>query len=121
MNKLIFIPTALVLSTFSAMAQTVAHAPKVDNVKTKNTELEALTQKNTLKAEKLKAELADTRAEISRLKLQRELLSEQQQIADLKQAEIEKAELKVAEDLKKKLERDAAIAKSRASLAASEL
>ena len=121
MKKLIFIATASVLPTFSAMAQTTATPPKVDNVKTENTELETLTQKNTLKAEKLKAELADTRAEISRLKLQRELISERQQIEALKQAAIEKAELKVAKDLEQKLERDAAIAKSRASLASSEL
>lgn len=121
MKKLIFIATASVFPTFSAMAQTTTPAPKADNVKTENTELETLTQKNTLKAEKLKAELADTRAQISRLKLQRELLSEQQQIADLKQAAIEKAEIKIAADLEKKLKRDADIAKSRASLASSEL
>jgi ATP-dependent Clp protease protease subunit len=121
MKKIIFIPTVLVLTTFSAMAQTTATAPKVENAATKNTELETITEKNTLQAEKLKAELANIRAEISRLKLERELLSEQQQIADLKQAAIEKADLKKSEDLEKKLEREAAIAKSRAALAASEL
>ena len=120
MKKLIIIPTALALSTFSAMAQTATPA-EAENTKTTNTELDTLTQKNTLKAEKLKAELADKRAEISRLKLQRELLSERQQIADLEQATIEKAELKAVVELEKKLERDAAIAKSRASLASSEL
>lgn len=120
MKKFIIIPTALAFSSFSAIAQTTA-APVAEKTETKNTELDTLTQKNTLSAEKLKAELADIRAEISRLKLERELLSEQQQIADLKQAAIEKAELKKAEDLEKKLEREAAIAKSKASIAASEL
>jgi ATP-dependent Clp protease protease subunit len=119
MKKLIFIPTAFVLSTFSVIAQTTTPIP--EDKTTEKTELATLTQENSLKAEKLKAELADTRAEISRLKLQRELLSEQNQIAELKQAAQEKVALKVAVDLEKKLERDAAIAKSRASLASSEL
>ena len=134
MNKRISIPAAIALSTFSALAQTsapVAPAPAAIPLKAKpavaknpapkNSELSKLTAKNTLRAEQLKAELAETRAEISKLKLQRELLTEQQQLEDLKQAALEKAELKVATDLEKKLKREASIAKSKASLASSAL
>lgn len=127
MKKLIFIASALTLTTFSAIAQTPAPAVAepvglpVEKKDQPASELDKLTEKNTLRAEQLKAELAETRAEISRLKLQRELLTEQQQIQDLKQEAIEKAELKASVDLEAKLEREASIAKSKASLASSEL
>jgi ATP-dependent Clp protease, protease subunit len=127
MKKRIFIPVTLALSTFSAIAQTPAPpvAQPVDQPVSAqqpgNSELQKLTEKNTLRAEQLKAELAETRAQISKLKLERELLTEQQQIEDLKQAALEKAELKAAIDLEEKLEREASIAKSKASLASSAL
>ncbi|MGJ8656249.1 MAG: ATP-dependent Clp protease proteolytic subunit [Akkermansiaceae bacterium] len=122
MKKLIFIPSALALTTFSAIAQTPAPAvAQLVEQQPQESELDALTQKNTLQAEKLKEELADLRAKISKLKLERELLTEQQLIEDLKQTALEKAELKASIDLEAKLEREASIAKSKAALAASEL
>ena len=83
--------------------------------------LDALTQKNSLRAEQLKAELAEKKAEIAKLKLERELLSEQQQIAELKQAAIDQAALKKATDLEQKMKRDASIAKNKAALASAKL
>lgn len=123
MKKLLFIPSALALTSFSAFAQTPAPAiaEPVAEQKSPETELEKLTEKNTLQAEQLKAELSELRAKISKLKLERELLSEQQQIEDLKLAALEKADLKASVDLEAKLEREASIAKSKASLATSEL
>ncbi len=134
MNKRIIIPAAIALTTFSVVAQTAAPVvtppvaiplkatPSAAQRSTpKDSELAKLTEKNALRAEQLKAELAETRAEISKLKLQRELLTEQQQIEDLKQATLEKAELKTATDLEEKLKREASIAKSKASLASSAL
>jgi len=83
--------------------------------------LDELTNKNALRAEKLKAELAEKKAEIAKLKLERELLSEQQQIAELKQAAIDRAALKKATDLEQKIKRDASIAKNKAALAEANL
>ena len=83
--------------------------------------LDALTQKNSLRAEQLKAELAEKKAEIAKLKLERELLSEQQQIAELKQAAIDQAAIKKATDLEQKMKRDASIAKNKAALASAKL
>ena len=83
--------------------------------------LDELTNKNALRAEELKAELAEKQAEIAKLKLERELLSEQQQIAELKQAAIDRASLKKATDLEKKMKREASIAKNKAILAEAQL
>lgn len=121
MKKIILIPTTLVVSSLLSIAQTAAPAAKPEVATTESSELKTLTAKNTLEAEKLKAELAKISADIARLKLERELLSEQQQLADLKQAATEKAELKAAQDLNTKMEREAAIAKNKAAIAAAEL
>jgi len=126
MKKFLLITTSLTLSALPVSAQNTAFArkPAESGAKTltdTKTELDNLTEMNSLKAEKLKAELAEMRAKISRLKLERELLLEQQQLSELKQDAIDRAELKKAKALESKLERDAAIAKSKASIAASEL
>lgn len=123
MKKLIIIPATIAATSFSAIAQTTAPLQKAqeNNNSTDTPELEAITKNNSLKAEKLKAELADARAEIARLKLQRELLTEQQQIAKLKQQAKHQSELEAAQAIEKKLKLEAAIAKSQASLASSKL
>lgn len=129
MKKTFILPFLVALSIGNATAQTAppAQSPKAEKISptetdtAPKTELEALSEVNSLKAEKLKTELADIRAKITRLKLERELLSEQQQIAELKQAAIEKSKTREATKLQETLERDAAIAKSKAALAASEL
>lgn len=121
MKRFTLIPAAFAVSSMLTFAQSDATETKADSAKKENSELESLTEKNSLEAEKLKAELAQKRAEITRLKLERELLSEQQQIEELKQAAAEKAVLKAAQDLEQKMERDAAIAKNKATIATSEL
>ncbi len=125
MKKLLIMPLLVAISTSAASAQAAAPAQPAENKSepktAPKTELEILAAANSLKAEKLKTELAELRAKITRLKLQRELLSEEQQIADLKQAALDKAKLKEATELQETLEREAAIAKSKASLATSEL
>jgi len=60
-------------------------------------------------------------AQIAKLKAEREIISEKQQIADLKKEAEDKLKQQEAEDLKVTLAREAAIAKSKASLASSQL
>ena len=120
MNKLLYIPAAIAMSSFSAVAQQSTTDIPVDT-KLEETELSKLTAENSLKAEKLKAELAEARAEIAKLKLQRELLSEKQQIEELKQSAIKQEKVRAAVAVEEQLEREASIAKSKASLASSEL
>ncbi len=123
MKKLLIMPLLVTLSTgiVSAQAAPAVLAETKTDLTQPKSELATLTEANLLKAEKLKTELADLRAKISRLKLERELISEEQQIADLKQAATDKEKLKAATELQEALEREAAIAKSKASLATSEL
>ena len=137
--KKLLCATALTISSLTLHSQTQplegrdieitspADPPAQSNTETEiaadpeNDLLDALTQKNSLRAEQLKAELAEKKAEIAKLKLERELLSEQQQIAELKQAAIDQAALKKATDLEQKMKRDASIAKNKAALASAKL
>ena len=135
--KKLLCATALTISSLTLHSQTQplegreitspADPPAPSNAETEittdpeNDLLDALTQKNSLRAEQLKAELAEKKAEIAKLKLERELLSEQQQIAELKQAAIDQAALKKATDLEQKMKRDASIAKNKAALASAKL
>jgi len=110
MNKLLYIPAAIAMSSFSAVAQQSTTDIPVDT-KLEETELSKLTAENSLKAEKLKAELAEARAEIAKLKLQRELLSEKQQIEELKQSAIKQEKVRAAVAIEEQLEREASILK----------
>ena len=61
------------------------------------------------------------KGQIAKLKAERELLAEEQQIEALKLGAEKKIKQKAANDIKDQLKRDAEIAKSKASLAASKL
>ena len=127
MNKRILTPytaATLAVLTFCSLpvngqAEKVVPMPDAKPVITApETELETLSKANSLREERLKAELAETRAKIERLKLENELLTEQQALEDTKREAAKKAEDVVAEEAKAKIDREAAIAKSQAALAA---
>lgn len=134
MKKTFYTPT--LIATLSALtvlpltAQTTA--PDTPTLQAKTTvpqqektailkELEKLNQEKELREAKLELELAEMNAQIAKLKAEREIISEKQQIADLKKEAEDKLKQQEAEDLKVTLAREAAIAKSKASLASSQL
>ncbi|MGB0774261.1 MAG: ATP-dependent Clp protease proteolytic subunit [Akkermansiaceae bacterium] len=81
----------------------------------------ALASANALQAEKLKKELAEIRSRVARLKLEKEALTEELALAELKRAKAEQAEdVKFAAEIKK-ISRAAEMAKAKASKAASDL
>lgn len=116
-------PAAPDTSTNSVKAQVPSPpaAVVVKKANPKNDILEAITQKNSLRAEQLKAELAEKKAQVAKLKVESELLTEQQKITELKQQIEEQAALKISTDLEAKMKREASIAKNKAALAAAEL
>ncbi len=80
-----------------------------------------LAAENALRAEKVKKDLADLRARVQKLKLEKEALSEELNIAELRrQKASQAADVKYAADYQK-LTRAAEVAKAKAAKAASEL
>lgn len=80
-----------------------------------------LAAENALQAEKVKKDLAELRARVARLKLEKELLSEELSIAELKRSKAaQEADAKHTAELKK-LSRAAELAKTKALQATSEL
>lgn len=92
--------------------------PKADPIKEEQAKL---AQENALKAEQLKAETSEMQAELTKLKMEKELLTEKLALAAVKrQAEQEEANAK-AEAEQAQLSRDAALAKARAEFLTNEL
>lgn len=87
----------------------------------KKTEQQELAAKNALAAEKLKAELSEMNAELSRIKLQKEILAEKLSLATLKlrTADQEAAALRMA--AKSKASEEVAVAKAKAESLTSQL
>ena len=79
-------------------------------------ELKSLSTTNSLRSEKLKAELAQQREEVERLKLEKQLLEQQTSIAELRQKLTDQEAKANFERTKIKLEREAALAKLKADL-----
>jgi len=124
MKKLLYTPMILALTAYPLSAQTPAPAEPVSPRQEKTAilkELDKLKQEKELRDARLEAELAEMNAQIAKLKAERELMQEKQQFEEFKREAAEKIKRKAAEDLKDQLERDAAMAKSKAALASSEL
>ncbi|MCW1914308.1 ATP-dependent Clp protease proteolytic subunit [Luteolibacter sp. GHJ8] len=99
-------------------AEKAPEAPKPDPIKA---EQEKLTLENSLAAERLKAETNAIREEITRLKMEKELLAERISLAATKrQAAEEDANAKVEAE-SAKIMREASIAKAKAELLTNEL
>ncbi len=88
--------------------------PEADSEEKK--ELKALTTTNSLRSEKLKAELAQQREEVERLKLEKQLLEQQTSIAELRQKLKDQEAKATYERNKIELEREATLAKLKADL-----
>lgn len=98
-----------------------AETPKDPASEAARKEQESLAQQNTLEAERLKKETNTLRSEITRLKMERELLSEKQALEDAKRGQADR-EAEVKFDVEKdKLARDAELAKLKAETLAAEL
>jgi ATP-dependent Clp protease protease subunit len=95
-----------------------AEKPKADPVKE---EQEKLSADNTLAAEKLKAETNAIRAEITRLKMEKELLSEKLALEAVKRQAAQEVEMAKLEDERAKLARDSELAKAKAEYLTNEL
>lgn len=103
--------------------QGTANQPTANSQSISNQEKEQkqLATENALQAEKLKMELAEIRANVAKIKLEKELITEQLALADLKRKEAEhEADTKHARAIKE-LTRAAEVAKARATRAESEL
>lgn len=127
MKKSFYIPTIIALTALPLCAQITAPAEAVQPIVPKQEktailkELDKLNQEKQLRDANLEAKLASMTAEIATLKAERERLDEKQQIEALKQKAAENLKQKEAESIKNQLAREAAIAKSKAALANSEL
>ena len=125
MKKLLYTPLIFALSAYPLSAQNTASAEALESPKQEKNailkQLDKLKQEKELRDAKLEAQLADMNAQIAKIKAERELMQEKQQFEDFKQDTSEKIKQKEAESLKTQLERDAAVAKSKAALASSEL
>lgn len=98
-----------------------AAAEKPAEVDPAQQELEKLTLQNNLAAEKLKSETNDLRAEVNRLKSEKELLTERLALAAVKrQAAQEEEDIKMEAE-RARLMREAEIAKARAEYLGNEL
>lgn len=84
-------------------------------------ERERLSAENALAEERLKAETSALRAEITRLKMEKELLSEKLSLEALKRQEAQQENVIRLEEEKAKLSVDAELAKTRAEYFANEL
>ncbi len=121
MKTLRIIPCLLVAASSYLSAQVSAPVPAQPVKPKQNVNLvEKLRKSNALKAEQLKAELAEMRANIQRIKLQRELLSEKQRLQELKDRAARQAELKKYNKAKEELAKKVDEAASKASLAESQ-
>ena len=99
-------------------AEKPAEKPAPDPVKV---EQEKLTAENTLAAEKLKAETNAIRAEITRLKMEKELLGEKLALEAVKRQAAQEESLVKVEEERAKLARDNELAKARAEYLTNEL
>lgn len=95
-----------------------AEKPAPDPIKV---EQEKLSADNNLAAEKLKAETNAIRAEITRLKMEKELLGEKLALEAVKRQAAQEAEMAKMEDERSKLARDSELAKAKADYLTNEL
>ncbi len=93
-------------------------APKPDPVKT---EADKLTAENNLAAERLKAETNALREEITKMKIEKELLTERMALAAAKRQAAQEDENAKAEAESAQISREAGIARARAELLTNEL
>ena len=99
-------------------AEKPAEKPAPDPVKV---EQEKLTADNNLAAEKLKAETNAIRAEITRLKMEKELLGEKLALEAVKRQAAQEESLSKVEDERAKLARDNELAKAKAEYLTNEM
>lgn len=99
-------------------AEKAPEAPKADPIKT---EQEKLSIENNLAAERLKAETNAIREEITKLKMEKELLAERIALAATKRQAAEEEENAKVESESAKIMREASLAKARAELLTHEL
>lgn len=102
-------------------AATAAPAPKDSAVQAMAKEQESLALENKLQAERLTKETNDQRAEIARLKTERELITEQLALESVKRQLALKDELAKLEAAKEKLTREGELAKVLADKLTNEL
>ena len=97
-------------------------AEKADpEVEAKRKEQEALATENKLQAERLTKETNEARAEITRLKVERELLTERQALVDAKRQLAHKQELAKMDEEKDRIAREGELSKIRAEKLANDL
>lgn len=99
-------------------AEKPAEAPKADPIKT---EQEKLTIENNLAAERLKAETNAMREEITKMKMEKELLTERIALAAAKRQAAQEEENAKAEAETAKISREASVARARAEFLTNEL
>ena len=99
-------------------AEASAEKPVPDPLKE---EQEKLSFENNLAAEKLKAETNAIRAEITRLKMEKELLTEKLALEAVKRQAAQEGEMAKMEEERAKLARDTEVAKARAEFLTHEL
>ncbi|WP_367872433.1 ATP-dependent Clp protease proteolytic subunit [Luteolibacter sp. Populi] len=99
-------------------AEKPAEAPKADPIKA---EQEKLTVENNLAAERLKAETNAMREEITKMKMEKELLTERIALAAAKRQASQEAENAKTDAESAQITRDASIARARAELLTNEL
>ena len=99
-------------------AEASAEKPAPDPLKE---EQEKLSFENNLAAEKLKAETNAIRAEITRLKMEKELLTEKLALEAVKRQAAQEGEMAKMEEERAKLARDTEVAKARAEFLTHEL
>lgn len=113
--------TALSLASIAGMSPAQETAAQPAATANEQTEQAKLAAENALQAEKVKKDLAELRARVQKLKLEKEALTEELAIAQLKRnkADLE-TDVKFAEK-NKQLTRAAGLAKTKAEMATNEL
>ena len=111
-------PAAAPAPAVEKPAEASAEKPAPDPLKE---EQEQLSFENTLAAEKLKAETNAIRAEITRLKMEKELLTEKLALEAVKRQAAQEGEMAKMEEERAKLARDTEVAKARAEFLTHEL
>ena len=111
-------PAAAPAPAVEKPAEASAEKPAPDPLKE---EQEKLSFENNLAAEKLKAETNAIRAEITRLKMEKELLTEKLALEAVKRQAAQEGEMAKMEEERAKLARDTEVAKARAEFLTHEL
>ncbi len=122
MKKRLLATTTIIALNSGSFAQEAAEVTMQETAQVKETSvLEKLTADNTLAAEKLKKELAEIRTRVTKLKLEKEVLSEELALAALKQKKSSQEADANFLAQQKSLSQAAEIAKQKAAQASSQL